>query len=321
MSSNNRTIRPRAAFTLIELLVVIAIIAILIALLVPAVQKVREAANRSQCQNNMRQVGIAMHNHHNAIGVLPQGVAESPSNSSNWGHGTWQVAVLPYVEQAELREQYFGYGQNSPLYHDPANLNGASSKTIPTLLCPSSNSPNPNGWNNGNAGLPKCSYHNYVVNYGNTACDESTKWMLDSYNGLTFKGAPFSYGRPVKLHKIQDGSSNTLMASEVISGVGNDLRGLTWWGPGAGFTTALRPNDSQPDLSWSDSSWCNSSNPNPPCAFRTSGYVFGARSRHPGGVNVVMCDGSERFINNDIGPPIWQALSTTSGNEAVAVPD
>jgi prepilin-type N-terminal cleavage/methylation domain-containing protein/prepilin-type processing-associated H-X9-DG protein len=310
-----RSARQRPAFTLIELLVVIAIIAILIALLVPAVQKVREAAARTQCTNNLKQLALAMHNHHSDRGTLPEGVSNA---TPYWGQGNWQVSILPYLEQDALRKLYFDYGvSNGRNYYHVDNLNGATGRQLPTLLCPSDGGTNPNGWPATGNPPRSATYHNYVVNFGNTAIDESANWQVATFNGFTFQGAPFTRGRPVRLIRITDGSSNTLLASEVIIGQGHDLRGLTWWGSGSGFETSLRPNDSAPDLSWSDSSWCNPTPPNPPCAFRTNAYVFGARSRHTGGVNVALCDGSVRFVSNTIDPATWRALSTTQGQEVV----
>src|SRR5262245_39454471 len=106
-SAPARAALSRPAFTLIELLVVIAIIAILIALLVPAVQKVRETAARANCQNNMRQVALGMHNHHDVNKALPLGVANA---TPYWGQGNWQVSILPYIEQDAIRKQYLDYG-------------------------------------------------------------------------------------------------------------------------------------------------------------------------------------------------------------------
>jgi prepilin-type N-terminal cleavage/methylation domain-containing protein/prepilin-type processing-associated H-X9-DG protein len=307
--------RPRSSrqpgFTLIELLVVIAIIGVLIALLLPAVQKVREAANRLKCNNNLRQVGLAMHNHHDAHQALPEGTADA---TPYWGQGNWQVSILPYIEQDTLRQLYYDYGVNNGRnYYHIDNIRGATGKQLKLLLCPS-DTPNTAGW----PGSPgSVTYHNYVVNFGNTGINETADWQASAYNGLTFQGAPFTRGRPQPLSTISDGTSNTLMLSELIQGQRHDLRGNTWWGTGSGFETSLRPNDSAPDLSWSNASWCDPDPPNPPCSYRTSVYVFAARSRHAGGVNVVFCDGSGRFIRNGIAPAVWQALGTTRGGEAV----
>lgn len=297
-----------------ELLVVIAIIAVLIALLLPATQKVREAALRTQCANNLRQVAIAMHNHQGAQGALPEGTS---SGTPYWGQGNWQATILPYIEQADLRAQYFDYGVSGGRnYYHTDNLDGATGQQVKLLLCPS-DTPNRGGWP---ANPRSTTYHNYVVNFGNTGIDETADWQVATYNGLTFQGAPFTRGRPQRLELIPDGTSNTLMLSELIQGQRHDLRGCTWWGTGSGFVTSLRPNDSAPDLSWSNASWCDPNPPNPPCSFRTSVYVFGARSRHAGGVTAVFCDGSTHFVANAIAPAVWQALSTTQGGEAAAGP-
>jgi prepilin-type N-terminal cleavage/methylation domain-containing protein/prepilin-type processing-associated H-X9-DG protein len=311
MKKHSTTKRP-PGFTLIELLVVIAIIGVLISLLLPAVQKVREAANRLKCSNSLRQVAIAMHNHHDAYGALPEGVSNA---TPYWGQGNWQVSILPFVEQDAVRLEYFDYGvQNGRNYYHPDNINGATGKQLRLLLCPS-DTVNTDGWP---ATPLHVTYHNYVVNYGNTGINETADWQAATFDGLVFEGAPFTRGRPQALSTISDGTSNTLMLSEVIQGQRHDLRGNTWWGTGSGFETSLRPNDSAPDLSWSNADWCDPNPPNPPCSFRTAVYVFGARSRHPGGVNVMFCDGSGRFIVDSIQPAVWQALGTTHGNEVVS---
>jgi prepilin-type processing-associated H-X9-DG protein len=168
------------------------------------------------------------------------------------------------------------------------------------------------------------SYHNYAANFGNTAVGDSyangTMRTETTYNGITFAGAPFGYNNPQRLSDITDGSSNTLMLAEVVQGQRIDLRGFTWWGDAAAFVTSLRPNDSEPDVV-THPDYCDPNPPNPPAncpGINTDNHairVFAARSRHPGGVNVSFCDGSCRFIFNNIDPATWRALGTSKGGE------
>ncbi|MFH1919556.1 MAG: DUF1559 domain-containing protein [Planctomycetota bacterium] len=304
----------KRGFTLVELLVVIAIIGILIALLLPAVQAAREAARRSQCTNNLKQLGLAMHNYHDTYKTLPIGAF-----SCCWG--TWKVPVLPYIEQNALFEMYSegpkctgdGNAATQNRYGHAVNLPVTTQKGISAFYCPSDQP---------NAPIIGVQSHNYVVNYGNTHYGQGT------LSGVRFLGAPFRRvtsscigGKTEvcqKFASVLDGLSNTLMLSEVIIGQGRDLRGFSWWSDASQFTTYLSPNSPLPDRIY-DAYYCNNNSPNPPCAVTASGWptMFAARSRHPGGVQVTMCDGSARFVSETIDIDTWRAVSTSQGGETL----
>ena len=314
--------RKHSGFTLIELLVVIAIIAVLIGLLVPAVQKVREAAARLSCQNNLKQIGLAMHTYHDAKGVLMEGVAPPrtpPGYACCWG--TWMMLILPYIEQDNLFKLYQNYGGNDDMgralsggastlrYGSGTNLQ-VTRQRLTILTCPSDTP---------NAPLSGVTSHSYMLNFGTTGV-----WQQSVLNGVQWNSAPFGYGSPQtrnqKLANITDGTSNTLCAAEGIMGQFTDLRGFTWWGDAAGFTTYLAPNSPLPDV-MNDQSYCVNQAPNPPCTgvpTSSNPPMVAARSRHPGIVNVVMLDGSVRSISNQININTWRALSTSRGGEVIS---
>jgi prepilin-type N-terminal cleavage/methylation domain-containing protein/prepilin-type processing-associated H-X9-DG protein len=342
--------RHRRGFTLIELLVVIAIIAVLIALLLPAVQSAREAARRAQCVNNLKQVGIAMHNYHDVAGSLPPGGMAIVD-------GTWQLFILPYLEQGVLYNAYNMGGTyeipgSGGVKNTDQNLRyggvcqlTVTSARINTLTCPS-DSINTTGYPSAIASMP-VSFHNYVVNFGSFGYYQQLSTAPSGYGGTTFStpyppgtwsGAPFSDAEPsfyparlqvYPFASITDGLSNTLMASECIQGHAfngtQDLRGFTWWGEAAAFETWLAPNSPLPDVEES-TSYCPANYPamaplNPPCTapYTTSqGVTYAARSRHPGGVNTLFCDGSVKFVKNTVNLFTWRALSTTQGGEVVS---
>jgi prepilin-type N-terminal cleavage/methylation domain-containing protein/prepilin-type processing-associated H-X9-DG protein len=318
----------RRGFTLIELLVVIAIIGVLIGLLLPAVQKVREAARRLQCSNNLKQIALAMHNYHDSERVLPSGVG---SHGCCWG--TWSVLVLPYVEQTNVAKLYVNFGGNDgtgPRYGEAPNLQ-VTTERFKIYTCPSDTP---------NAPVANITSHNYVVNYGNTTfyqADITAGGIVTVFGGAPFNcytgqtvndwddkttKAPGTLGKPVPFGEITDGLSNTLMVSETVQGQGEDARGFSWWGGGSGFVTYISPNASDPDIM--TGAWCNSGDPlNPPCTTISTpppspfGRRQGARSRHPGGVNAAFCDGHVTFVPNTIAIGVWRALSTSRGGEVV----
>lgn len=308
-------------FTLIELLVVIAIIGVLIALLLPAVQAAREAARRSQCTNNLKQIGLGMHNYQSAIGSLPPG-----EKGCCWG--SWCVFLLPYVEQQTLYNAWNTSGNNAVGPDGKFRYSGSTNTTVTyttlkAYTCPS----DPHA---GTRRGGRIAYHSYAVNYGNVDQEQNAGVP---YMGVTYRGAPFTdMGSPkidisgygvgfvtagtVKFAQITDGLSNTLMTSETLIGTAGDLRGYTWWGPAASFTAWLQPNSKLPD--YMGNGGCVNNGRNPPCNARASVIYLGARSQHPGGVVTSMCDGSVRFIKNTINLFTWRSLSTTEGNEVIS---
>jgi len=334
--------RKSRGFTLIELLVVIAIIAVLIALLLPAVQAAREAARRSQCVNNLKQIGLGMHNYESSNSSLPQGM-----RGCCWG--SWLIPVLPYVEQQALFNSWNASGNNSGLagyvdtdfrYAGAANITVTSTR-VNAYFCPSDGN-NTVTQTIGNLGKLVTS-QNYVVNFGAGTMQQQT--FTDSGVTWTFTGAPFGdVGAPkpdiatgggqgatngaVTFAAITDGLSNTMMTSEVLVGQGGanlDLRGFSHWAYAANFSGYRTPNSTKPD--WMQSAgYCNAApaittgnNANPPCIGGPNGLVvISARSRHPGGVNVGFCDGSVKFLKNSVNPMTFMAIASSRGGEVVS---
>jgi prepilin-type N-terminal cleavage/methylation domain-containing protein/prepilin-type processing-associated H-X9-DG protein len=332
----------RRGFTLIELLVVIAIIAVLIALLLPAVQAAREAARRAQCVNNLKQIGIAMHNYHDIINTLPPGFRSSVC-------GTWQTFILPYIEGNSTYNAYNQFGSymiQGTLNKNPdGNLRygGVCQLTVTTsrfnsLTCPSDTPV-------ANAAYANITEHNYAANFGNAgmfqelttpAAPGISSFTATQFYGGTWLGAPFSDSDPsgypsrqrtYNFATITDGTSNTLMVSETIQGQHGDIRGFTWWGDSAAFETWLAPNSPLPDVMQS-TSYCGPNpgtaaifpiidRPNPPC-IATGAPTMASRSRHPSGLNSLFCDGSVKFMKNSININIWRALSTSAGGEVIS---
>jgi prepilin-type N-terminal cleavage/methylation domain-containing protein/prepilin-type processing-associated H-X9-DG protein len=316
-------------FTLIELLVVTSIFAVLLALLLPAVQSARESARRAQCLSNLKQIGLAIHQYQIAHVSLPPG-----KKGCCWG--TWLVYILPYVEQAPLYNAWNSCGIKSPGVPENYDLDlryfGVANQTVTSkflgiYLCPSDVTNAPiSATTNGR--VYACTSQNYAADFGNTVVAQ-----ID-FQDIVFGGAPFvdmgspegdhnQPGRPTAgLNSFVDGLSTTMLASEVVVGQGQDLRGFSWWGDAATFEGFLTPNSAFPDAMFSPF-YCVNRSPNPPCLGATTALPdnYAARSRHQGGVNVTMGDGSAHFIKNSINVRTWRAISTTQGSELVSADD
>lgn len=301
-------ISRRSGFTLIELLVVIAIIAILIGLLVPAVQQVRAAAARSYCQNNLKQWGLGMHNYHDTKKALPYAAKSNPRTP-------WPVILWPYVEMGnhvKLYDYTKGFYEVPNTY--TSTLNGVVAKPSPLYYCPA---------DRGGPAYQQGDIYwrargNYALNWGPvvqplpTSSAAPTAWAPFGYTDFRTRSLP----RTVKLVSITDGTSNTMMMSEVLM---HDDNSPDWRGDMLNddeqcgkFMTIDLPNNG---TDWiSSASFCVSKT-QMPCIASGSGGKITARSNHSGGINVVMCDGSVRFVTNGIQLTTWRAISTANGNE------
>jgi prepilin-type N-terminal cleavage/methylation domain-containing protein/prepilin-type processing-associated H-X9-DG protein len=331
---SNHPVRTRRAFTLIELLVVIAIIAVLISLLLPAVQSAREAARRSQCVNNLKQLGLAMHNYHDVNDALPLGRTLQVGTYRPFSQF---ARILGHMEQKNVYDALnFAVGS-----YDAPNFT-ASAVTVSTFLCPSdANMQIP-------VGLVAPGYASAGINYRANEGTSVAMWFgaEDAANINNGKVIPpnglFFSSQLIRLADVVDGTSNTAAFSEHVMGDFNnslasefsdtfrpgtfpanseeayqfcrnfDFRNLSFQGysnVGAPWTYGYH----------STTSYWHSGPPNSrSCMYPNSRIATTSNSKHPGGVNVAMADGSVRFVKSTVNVDAWRALGTRNGGEVIS---
>jgi len=295
-------------FTLVELLVVIAIIGVLVALLLPAVQSAREASRRIKCTNNMKQWAIAMHMHHDQKGTLPYAKKNNPRT-------VWIPHLWPYIEQQALYNQYnFNIGFFEAPNCVASTFEGVIAQRVSIYICPSDRNVSP--YHQGDVSWR--AKGSYVVNWGPYANPFPTSAQLPQatapFGSRNFTTAGDSTNDPLqtRFSEITDGTSNTLLMSEVIIHPISSLRDRRgdFHNDGNGcsiFQTIDTPNSGIDSITAAIA--CQNYLPFMPCVSTANGHIA-ARSRHPSGVMASYCDGSVRFVPNNVNLGVWQTIST-----------
>lgn len=340
---NQRISKSSLGFTLVELLVVITIIGILIALLLPAVQAAREAARKAQCMNNLKQIGLAMHNYESVYGMLPN-TAWSDSVHAYPTDYSPLAKLLPYCEQESLHGLIdytihpggkFGLGA----FGGTPQLYTIAATVIPFFLCPSDPEPPLHAMASGSVTL-QFTGANYAMNGGDGSSSNTNLAAAIDNGGITCTDAQYGF------RDIKDGTSETIAFAESLRGPGDTLPASAMpdvqvyratpcsiplaqaaeAGDLVGLFSGVTGWDGKRLTQWLESGMPTGPlmngrfPPNSPIPDLTSGSarLCGARSRHSGGVNVSFCDGSVRFLVDTIDVIVWHALWTRAGNEVIS---
>jgi prepilin-type N-terminal cleavage/methylation domain-containing protein len=347
--------RPRrCGFTLIELLVVIAIIAILIGLLLPAVQKVRDAAARAQCANNLKQIALALHNHHGVRNTFPPGGMQSDVNGTNC-YTNWAIEILPYMEQSALYSQY-----DQTVFNEHPNNRVVTQSRVKTYECPSDNlggqletpASGPNGGGSGPArGSSQWMHGSYRAVSGQGYKGSQTYprgfwdtfepyyWapagttLVGSYRGIlhgtaaAYNGIPnqtavnsgvsiITMGGPEQFKDITDGTSNTLMVGELTF---TDItsRATFWAYTYASYNQSSIYPESRTLTSSYNQCWNTIQPPQTSNADQVCKRAFG--SRHTNGLNFCLGDGSTRYISYNVDMNVLAGMATIQGGESITL--
>jgi prepilin-type N-terminal cleavage/methylation domain-containing protein len=299
--------RTRIGFTLIELLVVIAIIAILIGLVLPAVSMAREAASNAKCKNNLKQIGLALHNYEGTHGKYPEGVRVN--GLIQWPYFLFQL--LPYLDQDALFQEFEAARLKNAAPEYPGTWPALLQQPINHFLCPSDGA-NPTHQNVfGSSLFPST---NYLGLFSGLKDGDNT-------NPVPAQRGFFRINRATKPADVTDGLSNTMVVAEYLTGVPGYGPGMI---RGMAFTTRAGaqflyptqvPNSRDPEIFWPNKDGCgdpsnNAPRQNLPCKAGFDPTNFASpRSLHRGGVNTLRGDGSVRFVENGVDLNIWRSLA------------
>lgn len=301
----------RRGFTLVELLVVIAIIGILVALLLPAIQAAREAARRTQCSNNLKQLAVALHNYHDSYNSFP------PAVTGDGRRATWFLRIMPFVEMGTVYDE-INWTDSSPIWNR-AVLRPLMETRFAAIMCPSDTK--------AESRKPRGFYANYMANFGTVRFYHPNIVV----QGLSPNGDGVFYADSyTKFAGITDGTSNTLLLGEILisPAIGDsfnsgtyEARGCIWDGDSGGgvFSARAEPNTGTPDMfayckTSTDPYWQAYTPCRGPAGGANIARHIAARSLHPGGVQVALADGSVRFISNTIESWRPEALLGHNGN-------
>jgi len=332
----------RLAFTLIELLVVIAIIAILIGLLLPAVQKVREAAARIKCSNNLKQFGLAQHGYHDNYNKFPPGglccktTHDSagnivPSLNNDWGddRGTWIVFSLPYVEQDPLFK-LFGPLESLSVFNPAGTARGnaaVANARVKIFRCPS------DGWNLNEAHCnyagsigPQCLASGCGFEPFQPLCNQPAIGIPASpdhgndWNAGGIRGLYNRIGAQINMASVTDGLSNTIMIGELLPEKHDHFWGgggeWSHFNGGAAHVSTIVPINQPIDKPWRTGS-CGNLSLNPPPNDRNWNVSWGFKSNHSGGANFVFADGSVHFLSQSIDMRAYVLLGGRNDGQAI----
>ena len=307
----SRAPRSSTAFTLVELLVVIAIIAILVVMLLPAVQAAREAARRSQCQNNFKQIGIALHNYHDAYTVFPSGAIQCEPHFLGsacpglYQGRDWSASILPYIEEHEVFDLWDSATDNVGIWAPQNCLVGRT--RVSTYVCPSDVQDEIIDKIGGVCATPTGLIEWWSASIG-AVTDSVNAWHTTAQvHTLDGDGILFNL-TSIPIRKVRDGTSKTLIVGEVTGGAPESGHGWFW----PAFTCkTTAPGINGPDTIPGAGEFLYGP---------SNGYEASFSSYHPGGCNFALADGSIAFVNQDIDALVLSALTTRDGGDEGTLP-